>query len=288
MAVKCPVCKYANKDGALVCNLCGEKLGAVNKTVQVASLDALGAAAKADVLVEPMAPAGDLWIHCPPFNPVQLPKDRKFTIGRASNNDLVLPVAMVSRNHATIVHDKGKFTLTDLDSANGVYVNGERVQQRVLAAADKVKIEPYHMEILAKNPAAPSLLNEPEAAERTLNISRSELLGGLAGITGKLKEMPLSDVVQMLGQQRKTGALKIRSGPGRGSERGTVYFVEGEVVDARCGDTTGEAAFFKLTELDDGTFQFAGEGARADRTIARKTHNLLMEAMRLKDERGRT
>ena len=280
MPVKCQACKYNNADGALVCNLCGEKLaGAAPLAVDLSGLAADKGAAKAG----PPA-AKDLWIHCPPFNPLPLPKDRKFTIGRSSGNDLVLPVAMVSRNHATIVHDRGRYLLTDLDSSNGCYVNGERVPQRELKAGDRLKIDPYHMEILGKDPRE----EDPVAsAEQTLNLSRSELLGGQTGISGKLQEMSLADVVQLLSQQRKSGSLKIRSGPGRGEERGVIYLASGEVVDARCADLTGENAFYKLAELEDGTFKFANEELRSARTITRKTPNLLMEAMRLKDERRR-
>lgn len=277
MSVKCPACKYSNKDGALVCNLCGEKLATEGVGVDLAGI-------AADPATPPPAPAGALWIHCPPFNPVPLPTDRKFTIGRSSSNDLVLPVAMVSRNHATIVFDRGHFLLTDLDSANGCYVNGEKVQQRALQSGDRLKIDPYHMEILGKDPREEE---EPNLAEQTLNLSRSELLGGQTGISGKLQEMSLADVVQLLGQQRKSGSLKIRSGPGRGTERGVIYLATGEVVDARCGDLTGEEAFYRLAQLEDGTFKFANEETRTGRTIMRKTPNLLMEAMRLKDEQKR-
>ena len=284
MPIKCPACKYANADAALVCNLCGEKLA----TEGGVKVDLGGVAAPTPSDGSPSAAGGgDLWLHCPPFNPLPLPRGQKFTIGRSSSNDLVLPVAMVSRNHATIVFDKGGFLLTDLDSANGCYINSERVQQTRLKAGDRLKIDPYHMEVLGEDPNANAMGALEGAAEATLNISRSELLGGMTGMTGRLQEMPLADVVQLLGQQRKTGSLKLRAGPGRGTERGVVYFSEGEVVDARAGDLTAEDAFFKLVELDDGQFRFVNEGARESRTIVRKTPNLLIEAMRLKDERKR-
>ena len=35
---------------------------------------------------------------------------------------------------------QGKFTLTDLGSANGVYVNGERVQRAILSHGDEIKV----------------------------------------------------------------------------------------------------------------------------------------------------
>lgn len=49
------------------------------------------------------------------------------TIGRAPENDVVIGDAMASRHHARITLEKGKCTLTDLGSANGTFVNGERL-----------------------------------------------------------------------------------------------------------------------------------------------------------------
>jgi phosphatidylserine/phosphatidylglycerophosphate/cardiolipin synthase-like enzyme len=49
------------------------------------------------------------------------------TIGRAQENDLVIGDARVSRYHARISLDEGICTLSDLDSGNGTFLNGERV-----------------------------------------------------------------------------------------------------------------------------------------------------------------
>ncbi len=49
------------------------------------------------------------------------------TIGREATSDIVLNHPMVSRKHAKIVFENGKHVLYDLGSANGTYVNGQRV-----------------------------------------------------------------------------------------------------------------------------------------------------------------
>ncbi len=49
-------------------------------------------------------------------------------IGRGTHVDLRVRDRTVSRSHARIVHEDSTFTLLDLDSPNGVYVNGQRVQ----------------------------------------------------------------------------------------------------------------------------------------------------------------
>lgn len=53
--------------------------------------------------------------------------DGTTSIGRAEENDLVIRDPSVSRYHARMELDAGICTLTDLDSGNGTFVNGERI-----------------------------------------------------------------------------------------------------------------------------------------------------------------
>ena len=63
------------------------------------------------------------------------------TIGRDGENEIVLAENTVSRRHARVLRDgQGQWTLTDLESANGVYVNGMRVQRAILSMGDEIKI----------------------------------------------------------------------------------------------------------------------------------------------------
>ena len=50
-------------------------------------------------------------------------------IGRDTSNDFVLDHPMVSRHHARIVSQGGKYTIYDLGSANGTYVDGRSVEK---------------------------------------------------------------------------------------------------------------------------------------------------------------
>jgi hypothetical protein len=63
-----------------------------------------------------------------------------FTIGRAADNDLVLPGAAVSRYHARIVDDGEGLVLEDLGSRNGVIFAGERVSEVALHFGDEFTI----------------------------------------------------------------------------------------------------------------------------------------------------
>ncbi|GHT39382.1 hypothetical protein FACS189437_02580 [Bacteroidia bacterium] len=64
------------------------------------------------------------------------------TIGRHANNDFVINDIKVSRNHVQIVQDDNKnFTLVDLSSTNGTFVNGQKIIGEVrLNPSDIVKI----------------------------------------------------------------------------------------------------------------------------------------------------
>jgi len=62
-------------------------------------------------------------------------------IGRESElNDVALDDRTVSRQHARIRYEKGAFVIYDLASANGVLVNGEKAQRRVLTHGDRIKL----------------------------------------------------------------------------------------------------------------------------------------------------
>ncbi|MCF7674106.1 MAG: AAA family ATPase [Akkermansiaceae bacterium] len=64
------------------------------------------------------------------------------TIGRATDNRVALsPESRVSRHHAELTEDDGTWSVRDLGSMNGTYVNGQRVEwPKVLKPGDKIKI----------------------------------------------------------------------------------------------------------------------------------------------------
>ncbi len=68
---------------------------------------------------------------------VQLGVDR-VRIGRGRSNDLVVDDSSVSREHAEVTLSPTGWLLRDLDSTNGVVVNGARVREHRLAAGDRV------------------------------------------------------------------------------------------------------------------------------------------------------
>ena len=63
-----------------------------------------------------------------------------FSIGRRSGNDLQLVGSDVSREHAEIALDNGRFLLRDRGSRYGTYVNGESVSEHELKHGDLVRL----------------------------------------------------------------------------------------------------------------------------------------------------
>jgi len=63
-------------------------------------------------------------------------------VGSLGANGIVLPVRGVSRRHAKLVFGEEGLVLEDLESRNGVLVNGVRVQRTLLRAGDEVRLGP--------------------------------------------------------------------------------------------------------------------------------------------------
>ncbi|WP_231995840.1 ATP-binding cassette domain-containing protein [Mycobacterium sp. 852002-51163_SCH5372311] len=62
------------------------------------------------------------------------------TIGRAPDNNVVLDDLLVSRHHAVLRRAGDQWELVDNNSANGTYVNGNRIDQAVIGPDDIVGI----------------------------------------------------------------------------------------------------------------------------------------------------
>ncbi|HSS65910.1 MAG TPA: FHA domain-containing protein [Gammaproteobacteria bacterium] len=64
-----------------------------------------------------------------------------YRIGRHSDNDLTIRDASISRQHAEIHRRRnGSFTITDLDSVNGVFVNQKKIDSVTLTDGDLIEI----------------------------------------------------------------------------------------------------------------------------------------------------
>ncbi|MBN1452723.1 MAG: FHA domain-containing protein [Anaerolineales bacterium] len=60
------------------------------------------------------------------------------SIGRRLDNDVVIQDQNVSRRHAEIRYENGRFVLYDLNSTGGTYVNNKQIDKVVLKMGDVV------------------------------------------------------------------------------------------------------------------------------------------------------
>jgi pSer/pThr/pTyr-binding forkhead associated (FHA) protein len=62
------------------------------------------------------------------------------SFGRHLDNDVVLQNESISRSHAEIRNEDGKYILTDNQSTSGTFVNGRRVARCVLNSGDLISL----------------------------------------------------------------------------------------------------------------------------------------------------
>lgn len=73
--------------------------------------------------------------------------------GRHSESDIRLALPDVSRRHCRFLFQHGHWKIIDLDSMNGVFVNGERMQEATLYDGDQVRIGSILFAVRVEAPA---------------------------------------------------------------------------------------------------------------------------------------
>jgi pSer/pThr/pTyr-binding forkhead associated (FHA) protein len=75
------------------------------------------------------------------------------TVGRATGADFIVDAPLVSRVHCRIsALPSGELEVSDLESTNGTYVNGTRIEQVRLASGDRIQIG--RVELIASKEAS--------------------------------------------------------------------------------------------------------------------------------------
>ena len=80
-------------------------------------------------------------------------------IGRSEHNDVCLPSPYLSRHHAVIVGTPEGYYVVDLNSVNGLQVNGRAVERAALCDQDLLAVGPFRLKVqipewLAQEPSA--------------------------------------------------------------------------------------------------------------------------------------
>jgi hypothetical protein len=214
----------------------------------------------------------------------------ELVIGRSSDLDMVLIEDMVSRKHAKITLAPGQITISDLGSTNGTFVNGEKVKRSRLKEGDRILIGTSILKLVGVARQAGAAIDVKQAQQhldRTA-AAQEKKTGGRTAVQGRLEEVPLVDLLQLLSTSKKTGAIVIK-----GYRGGRVHLRGGKVVSAVIdADPTlpPKKALYRMVTWTQGGFEFVpqeGELPPMPNEIAEGTEQLVMEAMHQADEMGR-
>lgn len=157
--------------------------------------------------------------------------DAPIVIGRAQHCGVWMEGSGISREHARVARDStGAVTVTDLQSTNGTFVNGERITARRLSAGDQIRIGP---ETMLK-------FEHQTATEQTFHEQRLEQ-GARDNLTG------LYDRRHFLSKMRADMVRVLRA---RGSASVIKISVDGfNRMTTRFGHDAGEVVLRRLAKL---------------------------------------
>ncbi|MBN1277749.1 MAG: FHA domain-containing protein [Deltaproteobacteria bacterium] len=79
---------------------------------------------------------------------MEFPAEKEIKVGRNENSDLVLRSRRVSREHCRIFCQDGQWHVEDLNSQNGIRVNGSIVKSELIKDNDNIQIGDYRIEVM--------------------------------------------------------------------------------------------------------------------------------------------
>ena len=212
-----------------------------------------------------------------------LRQGREVIVGRSSDVDLVLAEDLVSRRHARIAVEGGAVTLQDLGSTNGTFLNGQRVKKARLTEGDRILIGGSLLKLVAAD-AESAARSDAEVRQDLDAAAKRASSTDVSAIRGRIAEVPLPDVAQLLGAARKTGVLRVR----RDEERAEVHFRDGRLVACALEgrpEVGPRKAFSRLLAWTDGTFElWPPEEPPPGSTLDEVVEAMLLEGMRDLDE----
>jgi len=161
VTVYCTQCGHRNPESSRFCARCGALTQALDDTTvtfgpteveveveeEVAWLPEETGEAGAAVLVVRRGPnAGSAF---------RLDKD-VVTVGRHPESDIFLDDITVSRRHAEVRRQAGRYVIHDEGSLNGTYVNRERVDDANLASGDELQVGRFRLAFFMKPSSEPA------------------------------------------------------------------------------------------------------------------------------------
>jgi hypothetical protein len=148
--VYCQECGFQNPEAAKYCSRCGALLTKGEhavETTQTFSPEEVGELEHEEFGLE--GPALVVRAGGGRAGESFRPNGDRTRIGRSPDCDVFLDDVTVSRNHAVLVAQDGKFHVEDQGSLNGTFVNRRRIDNAPLQNGDELQIGKYRMTFIA-------------------------------------------------------------------------------------------------------------------------------------------
>jgi hypothetical protein len=168
-SVYCTGCGRANPAAARFCSHCGTSLGygTLERGTETTSIISGGVEpAETEFGDDPLADPATL-AALPPGTALLVVRrgpnagsrfllDRDLTTaGRHPESDIFLDDVTVSRRHAEFYRQGARFTVRDVGSLNGTYVNRERIEEMDLSGGDEVQVGKFRL-VFLMSPRTPA------------------------------------------------------------------------------------------------------------------------------------
>ena len=95
-------------------------------------------------------------------------------IGRDPDNDIQIDNIAISRKHARIVKNPNDYIIEDMNSVNGIFINGKKINKKFLKTNDEIIIGKYSMQIILEDDAAIRKKKKIKGIDSTFRMGPSE------------------------------------------------------------------------------------------------------------------
>jgi two-component system, NtrC family, sensor kinase len=164
---------------------------------------------------------------------VHFMKPRGYTLGRARHNDLSLNEPSISKVHARILYEQGRFLIEDQGSLHGVYVNAAKVERADLLPGAQVQLGNVTLKfsLLGSDSSTAQVAEFPWIEQQQLLLSLVQTLNSTLVLSQVLEQvldavmritraergfLLLADGSPEAGQYESVGGLRLRVGRRRG------------------------------------------------------------------------
>jgi signal transduction histidine kinase len=208
-------------------------------------------------------------------------RPRSYSVGRARHNDIALNEPSISKFHARLDYQDGRFFVQDADSLHGLYVNATKVRRAELTPGAQIQLGNVTLKysVLGVESSTGAMGKLPWVEQQQLLLSLVQTLNSTL-VLSQVLEQVLDAIMHITGAER--GFLLLADASADASRFPTVAglrlrVARGREGDMPPGDGHGVSATVVRRALESGEIvssPFPASGQTADKTPATPTAEL--------------